>query len=164
MKPISRKSLPQTITLFNLFKDPGTGQLAYYRTFLEGVRVDSCKTTLAASIRGVKKEYQSMVFIDPISTKGYDRRQDGGMAAKHFEIRQDWLKLTPQGRADTWTLNEGDWLVFNLGEKITECPNIGDLGLTEQQFRQEYGVRVISALPPTIDKDGSIHHWEAVLD
>lgn len=160
MKPISLKWLPQTITLFNLWKDPETGQISRYRTFLDGVRVDSRKTSLAASVRGQKAEYQVVVFVDPVSTQGLD----GDLARKIFAHHHIWVNMADEEKRQAWTLNVGDWLIFELGQKTTKAPDIKGSGLTEQQFRQEYGVRVISALPPTIDKDGSVHHWEAILD
>jgi hypothetical protein len=188
MKPISRKWLPQTITLFNLFKDPETGEPAYFRTFLDGVSEECCKTSLAMSLQGAKKAYQSMVYIDPVSTLGYTRDGSGRKIAKKYLSARKWQELgtdenadfwtlatagfwtlepasfwTPE-KAGFWTLNEKDWLLFRAGEKVTEGPDIVGSGLKEQAFREKYGVRVISEIPPAIDKDGSVHHWEIRLD
>lgn len=164
MKPISRKWLPQTITLFNLWPDPDTGEAAHYRTFLEGVRVDSRKTTLAASTRGYTESYQSMVFIDPVSTSGYSRGADGGETGKDYLAYADWCDLPAEDKAKYWTLNGGDWLVFKPGEQATEAPDLDGSGLTEQEYRNTHGVRVIATIPAIIDKDGAIHHWEVELD
>ncbi|UQZ90207.1 hypothetical protein C4J81_13750 [Deltaproteobacteria bacterium Smac51] len=164
MKPINRKWLPHTVTLFNLYRDPNNGEMLYFRTFLDGVRIDSRKTRLDTSPVGAKKIFSLMAFIDPASTRGYEYNDSSKRLDKPFKQLQAWRDSDINEKKSFWTLNDGDWLVFNLGGIVTECPDINGSGLSDADFKNTYGVRALSSLNPSIDKSGLVHHWEVILD
>jgi hypothetical protein len=165
MQPISRKWLNQTVTMFNLFKDPETGQISHFRSVLENVRVGTVKTSFAESLKGSAKRFELRVLIDHKTTVGYRLDDSNGQKfKKKFMSLPEWEELTEEDKTGYWTLNEKDWLFYLPGTKKSICPDFNGSNLSEQQFRDKYHIYVISEIPATIDKDGSLHHWEVVLD
>jgi len=152
MNPINEKWLPHTVTLFNLHRDDD-GEIKYYRTILQKVRVGSRKTSLAASVRGVKKDFEITALIDPETSIAVN---------KSFIFKKEWEALADKEKY--WTLDEGDWFVFTLGQIVTNIPDIDLTAETEQEFRNIYDIHVISSLKPIIDKDGTVHHWSVTFE
>ena len=152
MNSINEKWLPHTVTLFNLYRDDD-GKITYYKTILQKVRVGGRKTSLAASIRGVKKDFEITALIDPETSIAVN---------KSFIFKKEWETLADKEKY--WTLDEGDWFVFTLGQIVTNIPDIDLTAETEQEFRNIYDIHVISSLKPVIDKDGTVHHWSVTFE
>ena len=165
MKPISRKWLPQTITLFNFHKDPDSGKINYYRTIIEAARVDEVKTSLGESLRGVTKHHKTVILLDRRTSKGYviseetGRRQD-----KPYLPWSEWESLAADDKKCSWSLNQQQLLaVPDNGQKITVTPEFNRDVEPWQDFISRHGLRPIADIDPNIDKDGSIHSWKVTL-
>jgi hypothetical protein len=167
MKAIKPALLVQTVTLYNIFKDPQTGDVKWYRTILERVRIMNVKTSFAniisASMRGVRKDFQTELLADRRNTLAY--QIDGAKTiSKPFRPWQVWRNLIEAEKAITWTLNEGDLVAGDIYQPKVIAPEFDPQNDTEDAFRVKYGLRPIAAISPQLDKDGSIHHWRVNLD
>ena len=65
MNPIAAKFLQQTVTLYNLHKDPDTGETSRRRTVLERVRIDMFKNTTLTGETGPRTRFSLGALIDP---------------------------------------------------------------------------------------------------
>ena len=162
MNPIRASLLVNTVTLFNVFKDPDTGAVTYYRSFLEAVRVSQPKLSLAESLRGTGKTTQISVLMDRRGTQAFIRNEAGAQVIKTYFDWRDWVKLPDAEKALTWTLNVGSLMAAVIGQIETICPEFDTTD--EQNFKIEHDLRNIVNIKPNIDKDGSIHSWVVGLD
>ena len=164
MQPIKAKLLPHAIPLFNVWKDPESGDVEFHRTILERVRVGAAKTSLAMSklseMMGPPTRYEWKVLIDKRTTKGYGLDSEGARSDKEYLPAFEWEALADKSK--NWTLREPDLIYFREGETESICPECDSNGSC-QAFMEDNGLRTITAIPPVIDKDGSIHHWEIIL-
>ena len=160
--PISRAYLPQTVTLFNVYKDPETGTVEYHRTILEAVRVDQARVSLREALRGAAKLRRISVLLDRCATQGYNLNETGRRVSKSYRPWRVWSVLPAEEKARAWTLNVGDLMAAAIGEKTTVCPEFEPA--REQEFKLEHDLRAVIDIAPNIDKDGSVHSWEVGLD
>ena len=163
MKPISPKLLPHTITLFNVWKDPETGDIDCHRTILERVRVGVAKVSLTmarlSDMIGPPARYEFRVLIDRRTTRGYVDIL-GERLEKAYLPASDWEASS--AKELYWTLRGSDLIYFKEGRAESICPEY-DPEVEFQAFMGDHGLRSISDVPPVIDKDGTVHNWELIL-
>ena len=165
--PISKKWLPHTVTIFNVFTDPETGAVEYHRTLLEAVRVDTATTlppptSLRESLRGATKLHHMVILMDHRTTRGYTLNEAGRRVNKNYLPWQDWRLLPAEARGRAWTLNVGGLMAAEFGQIKNIAPEFNQS--REQEFRVEHSLKTIVSIDPTIDKDGTVHSWEVGLD
>jgi hypothetical protein len=168
MKPVSKKLLVNTVTLFNCFTDPDTGLFQAYRTILEHVRVMTVKSSLGSNfvrdLGAMATSFENHLLMDRRNTSAYDFDEFGGRLDKAYLDRDEWTRLSDENKAKFWTLCEKDWLYCRWGEIISICPSFDPETMNEQEFKDQHNIRALSAIAPTLDKDGSIHSWEVPFD
>ena len=157
MKPINRKWLQAVITLYNAYKDPDTGNTSHYHTFLRYVRIDQKKKGLIIANQGGTATFYSMIYIDPKSSHGYFYDDLGVKNGKKYLAAQEWQNLPENQKHLYWTLQVKDMVVEG------ECPG-RLIEPAEDSFKDTFKPWIISEIPPSIAKDGSVHHWEVILD
>ena len=155
MKPIKRGLLPHIVTIYNIFKDPKTGKLSYFRTFLEYVRIMTERRSVNVTGIGWTRVLASDLWIDPVSSVAYVRDEDGNKVTKIYVELREWLKLSEGQKEAHWTLQEGDYVVRDECQ-ITLPPNT----IAELNAEQPHKLQMIE---PILDKPGNIHHWEIGL-
>ena len=159
---ISRADLPQTVTIYNVFKDPDTGAVAYYRTILEAVRVGQAKTSLREAVRGVTKLSRVSILMDRRTTQGYVLNEAGRRVKKPYLPWQVWAGRPAEEKAQAWTLNVNDLMAAVVGQKVTIVPEFEPE--REHEFKIQHGLSLIIDIHPTVDEDGSVHSWSVGLD
>jgi hypothetical protein len=156
--PISKNLLPNTVTIFNVFKAESTGRIAAARTILTNVRVD-VKKSVEISPVGATARSQTVLIADRRTTEA----EDGNGKAKTFMDGKFWVGLSDADKQFYWTFRLQDWLHVIWGETEARCgeflPEFG-----EQNFKRDNGLMTLSGVGPAFDFDGSIHHWEVVYD
>ena len=161
--PMSRQDLPQTITLFNLFKDNNGNH--YFRAILEGVRVDENRTGKRDSNRGTTKLHRATVWADRRTTQGYRIGEGSIKIRKMYIPLQNWLRSELGMKNNQWTLNQKDMMAIpDDGQEITIVPEFDPANDDWQSFSERHDLRSISVIEPLADEDGSIHSWEISLD
>ena len=163
MKPIAARLLPQTVTLYNLFKDPDSGATSRRRTVLERVRIATFKNTTMFGETGPRTRFSLGALIDPVTTVAWAMSGGAKTAKKTYSPPSEWRRLDPEAKDGRWTLAGLDWLCAVVGARETIGPDFG-ADDDDQAFRLANDVKVITEVVPTIDKDGSVHHWEVFLD
>jgi hypothetical protein len=159
MEPISRTVLKQTVTLFNGAQ--GTdGRKSRLMTVLKHVRVSQARVSESVSVAGGKAAYFWQLLIDRRNTQGLTM----GGAKKPYIPPYEFRGLSAEDKSLCWTLDVGDWIYSRQGAESSVCPDFAESGMREQDFRNVYGIRVISEVPAVIDEDGTIHHWKVTLD
>lgn len=154
---MTKKELPQTITLFNPFRNIETGKISYYRTILESVRVDKSKTSLRESLKGETRLYRPIIWLDKRTTKGRQLTYE----TKINKAYMPWSDWKEEPEKDLyWTLYQQHLFALpDNGQKETIAPDFVPDEDNWQDFVERYTLRPIVEIAPTIDDDGSIHHW-----
>lgn len=161
---MTKRDLPQTVTLFNVFRDPESGAVRYYRTILEWVRVDEVKTSLRENLKGATRLHKPVVWIDRRTTRGH-QLMEGIRIAKPFKPWSEWQALPDAEKDGYWTLYQQHMLALpDNGQKVTLVPDFDPQNDNWQDFVEKYSLRQISDIEPTVDEDGSIHSWEVTLN
>lgn len=153
MKPITRKLLPDTVTLVNESRNPETGLAVRFRTCLRFTRVAAGSVSLASSKdMGETRTIRAELWIDPIASLAHEPGSGGRDRKPHAEPHV-WDVLADKGKF--WTLREGD-AVFK-GEWTEDPP---PEGVAEGSGPPRYTVRTVTEVR---DGRGTIHHWEVEL-
>jgi hypothetical protein len=164
MRPISATKLPNTVTVYNLFKED-EGNTLYFKTIVERVRVSMFKNHVSMNTMGPTARFSVSVLIDPNTSLGYvyDQTTNERIDKRYMEAAY-WRALpTADDKAKYWTLNPLDWMFALVGEQSSIGPYYnGDI--REAVFRDNNRVKVINEVTPVIDKDGAIHHWKVYFD
>lgn len=164
MRPVKEKYLKHSVTLFNLWQDPDTGAMRWYRTFLEHVRIDTHQTSLQDDTVDRRETFALTYIIDPVTTKGYGLDENGTRVDKRAVINpQDWCALPEDERLKAWTLKENDKLMFRPGYVETLGPEFPEDDPEGEGLRDAWGLRVVTSVGAIIDFDGTVHHWEGAL-
>lgn len=161
MKPIKGSLLPNTISIYNKYKDPATGKTAFYRTFLQCTRFVSKKSGIIASTVGATKIYDIVVLLDhgltikgqKYSTQGYTLDESGARIEKPYVEPAVWKTLADKDSA--WTIQEADYVLRG------ECPVIIPPG--KEADITALLPNIVKEIVPEFDKDGSVHHFEIRL-
>ena len=155
MKPIKRSLLPNTCTIYNVWKDPATGKMGHFRSFLRYTRLmDKASTVNVAGI-GWTRVVTQFWLVDPVSSVAYAYDESGNKQKKAYVDYLAWEALSPGEKAAHWTLREGDYLM--PGECAVVIPPAKLTDLTALKPRK------INAIETILDKPGAIHHWEVTL-
>jgi hypothetical protein len=156
--PISKNLLPNTVTIFNVFKAESTGKIAAARTVLTNVRVD-VKESVEIFPVGATARSQTVLIADWRTTEA----EDGNGKAKTFMAGEFWVGLPDADKQFYWTFRLQDWLYVRWGETEARCGEFLP-EFREQDFKRDNGLKTLSRVVPALDFDGSIHHWEVVYD
>lgn len=165
MRPIKRSLLVNTVTIYNRYRDPDTGTVAFFRTFLKYTRfmtsqaVVAADTTLGGAGMGATKTFALTLLVDPVSTVGYERDEPGRSVSKTYADERVWQAATDKSRL--WTLQGQDYVVE--GECPVIVPPQSEADLTALRHYK------LQAIAPQFDKRArpgradNIHHWECSL-
>lgn len=162
MQPIRRSLLPNTVTIYNKFRDPDTGKNAFYRTFLRYVRimenvtkavVDGTTTVTWANDTVLLLDHGLTVRGVKYSTEAYTRDENGRKIAKRYLAPREWA--VAEDKSGFWTLERENYVIE--GECAVTIPPQLEKDLTALNPWK------VTALAPAIQKDGSIHSWEVQL-
>lgn len=156
MNPIPQRLMPNTVTIYNVHKDEKTGKNAYFRTFLEFVRIMAKKSAVQVAAVGWSRVVTMELWIDPVTSIAFVRDEDGNQITKVYADAAQWSKLSDAEKQAHWTLQEGDYVVTDGECEITIPPNT----ITELNAERP---RKLQGIAPVFDRDGSIHHWEVEL-
>ena len=145
MRPVDKSKLVNTVTIYNLFRNPDTGELKYLKTFLRFVRIMQDLSSVNVGVDGWTRKTTVSLLIDRRNSQGYT-----GATIKPYIDSLEWGSLSDADKAQQWTLQEGDLVVNG------ECP--ADL-VPEQvsEFKALNRVWAIQYIHNAIDFDGSIH-------
>ena len=161
MKPVKRTLLPDTITIYNKFKDPNTGKNVTFRTFLRFTRFMSQKSGIIASTLGATRIYDTVILLDhgltmkgqKYSTEGYTLDGSGKRLKKPYVEPSAWKAAA--NKDAVWTIQEADYVL--RGECPVTIPPGKEADITNLlPF-------LVKEIVPEYDKDGSIHHFEVRL-
>jgi hypothetical protein len=155
--------LPQTITLYNLARNPHTGSVDRARTILERVRVGTRKASTVTGQAGATTRQAVTVLVDKVTTLAWGEPPGGIRTARSWVEPAAWRAAGPTEREGLWTLAGLDWICARPGAGRTIGPEFA-YDESEQAFRLANDVRIVAEVAAAIDKDGSIHHWEVTLD
>ena len=155
MRAIRPGLLPHLVTLYNVFKSPDTGKLAYFPTFLKRTRITHSSSTVNVASVGWTKAVTAGLLVDPKTTQAYRHGTNGIKIKKRYLELPAWDALPDADKEKHWTLREGDYVVHL--ESNSECPAVN---LAEIQARNP---RKIYSIKPVLSKDGTLHHWELNL-
>lgn len=157
--------LQQTITIFNLFKNPDTGVMEYYRTILKNVRVDEVTTGLKEALRGDTRTHKIIIMADRRTTKGYSIDEHGIKFNKPYRPWPVWSELSATEKQEAWTWNQKHVLAMpNHGQKETIAPEFEVANDNWPDFMSRHGLRPIQSIESIIDDDGSVHSWEITIE
>jgi hypothetical protein len=167
VKAISAKLLPHTVTLFNVWRDLDTGEVSAHRTILERVRVGVAErrysTERIGETLGPPERYEFRVLVDSRTTIGYELDEGDARIVKPLVAGHFWEAMGPADKASHWTLRTSDWIYYREGDIVSICDPY-DPEEDMQAFLESNAILKVSQVPAVIDKDGTIHHWELVLD
>ena len=158
MKPIDKKLLVNTVTVFNAWKDPETGETRAARTVLRNTRLMTAVTRYAGDRYGGSIRHSLEVLVDRRNTVAMGG-PEGDLVKTHM-APADWDALAD--KEGHWTLREADWILAEPGRLECLAPEYDGGG--EEAFVERHRLRRIGEVYPVIDKDGSIHHWRVSID
>ena len=161
MNPVKRTLLPNTITIYNRFRDPNTGKMETYRTFLRYTRFMSQKSAIIVSTIGATKIYDTVLLLDhgltikgqKYSTEAYTLDASGKRVKKTYVEPRVWQAVAD--KTPLWTIQESDYVLRE------ECPVTIPPG--KESDITNLNPFLVKEIVPEYDKDGSIHHFEIRL-
>lgn len=162
MRPVKRSLLPNTVTIYNDFKDPDTGKSAFYKTFLHYVRImDNVTKAVVDGTTTVTWANDTVLLLDhgltlkgvKYSTEAYARDENGRKTPKRYLPPREWAAATD--KSGFWTIERESYVIE--GECAVTIPPQLEKDLAALKPWK------VSAIAPAIQKDGSIHSWEVQL-
>ena len=156
MRPIKPGLMPHTVTLYNVFKSPVSGHLAYFRTYLRQTRIISSSSAVNVATIGWTRAVTTRLLVDPATTLAYRHGTNNiKIQKKHIESSA-WNALPEIDKDKHWTLNEGDYIVQLENNKECLAISVDDMQATNP--------RKIHSIESVLNKNGTLHHWELHLD
>lgn len=162
MQPVRRNLLPNTVTIYNRYKDPDTGKNAFYKTFLRYVRImENVTKAVVNGTTGVTWANDTVLLLDTglvirgikYSTEAYTRDDSGRKVVKRYLAPKEWSAAVD--KSSYWTLERENYVIE--GECAVTIPPQLEKDLTALN---PWKVNVIA---PALQRDGSIHSWEVQL-
>ena len=154
MQPLKSSVLVHLATLFNVHRSMETGKLAYYKTYIDRVRLLTTSSTVQTSTQGWTRVVTLSLLVDPKTTQAY-ARVDGRKEKKTYLPFSEW-DVSPE-KEKHWTLRDGsDWLLVNTEKKVEYAVQ------TEAEI-MALNPRKIERIETVINKNGKIHHWQVHL-
>ena len=156
MKPIKRSLLPNTVTLYNCYRDPDSGVVEYFDTKFQYTRIMNVSKTVHSGTTGWTRILQLELWIDPFSSFAYATDSQGNKIKKIYAKPAAWEAMNNQDKARHWTLQPLDLIVEGQIDFILTADN-------QDQFMQQHRPNAIESIIPVLDKPGNVHHWEVNL-
>ena len=154
MQPIKSSVLVHLDTLFNVHRSMETGKLAYYKTYLDRVRMLTTSSTVQTATQGWTRVVTLSLLVDPKTTQAY-MRVEGRKEKKTYLPFSEW-DASPE-KEKHWTLRDGaDWLLIDTEKKVEFQASSEAEIMAMRPYK-------IDRIEPVINKNGKIHHWQVHL-
>ena len=155
MAHINPNKLVDTITIYNVWKDPNTGKSGYWRSFVQQVRLmDKASTVNVASIGWTRVVTQEML-VDAQNSIAYSADENDNQVTKVYAEPSEWAAMSTDQKQAFWTMQEGDYVV--PGECEIIIPPDAVTKLTALRPRKIGSVNMVR------QKGGDTNHWEVSL-